>query len=101
MPSGKVQFLKKTHRDEKCDSCGLSYGKKSVNTLAQNTMYHLQLETSPNDAFYEATVKMKEGEPSLVGDISRIDAYSDQPHCIMDRFPLLRKYCYCLRQRSR
>lgn len=101
MPSGKVQFLKKTHRDEKCDSCGLSYGKKSVNTLAQNTMYYLQLETSPNDAFYEATVKMKEGEPSLVGDISRIDAYSDQPHCIMDRFPLLRKYCYCLRQRSR
>lgn len=101
MPSGKLQFLKKTHRDEKCDSCGLSYGDKSVNTLAKNTMYHLQLATSPNDAFYEATVKMKGGEPSLIGDISRINAYGDQPHCIMDRVPLLRKYCYCLRQRSR
>ena len=101
MPSGKMQFFQKTHRDDECDSCGLTYGKKSVNTLAKDALYQLQLATSPNEGFYEATVKMKKGIPSLAGDISRIDTYKDQPYCVADKYPLLRKYCYCLQQRSR
>ena len=64
--------------------------------MAKNTLYQLQFITSPNDGFYEATIKMKKGMPSLGGDISRIDAYGNQSYCIADKFPLLRKYCYCL-----
>ena len=40
--------------------------------MAKNTLYQLQFITSPNDGFYEATIKMKKGIPSLGGDISRI-----------------------------
>ena len=96
MPNVKLQLFEKSSRDDDCDSCGVILGEKSVNTLTKNTLYQLQFTTSPNDGFYEATIKMKKGVPSLRGDISRIDAYGNQPYCIVDKFPLLRKYCYCL-----
>ena len=99
MPSEKMQVFEKTRRDEECDSCGLLFGDKSTNTLADDTLYQLQFVTSPNEGFYEASVKMKKGIPSLAGDISRIDAYKDQPYCIADKFPLLRKYCFCSHQK--
>lgn len=100
MPNADMQFFDSTYRDEKCDSCGLNYGKKSMNTLARDTMYQLQFVTSPNEGFYEASVRMKKGTPSLAGGISRLDAYGHQPHCVEDKYPLLRKYCYCLSQRT-
>ncbi|XP_022792463.1 uncharacterized protein LOC111331586 [Stylophora pistillata] len=100
MPNADIQFFHSSYRNEKCDSCGLNYGKKSINTLARDTMYQLQFVTSPNEGFYEVTVRMKKGVPSLAGDISRLDAYGHQPHCVQDKYPLLRKYCYCLRQRA-
>lgn len=78
-----------------CDACEAVMGDKSENTLARDTLYQLQLITSPNDGFYEASVRVNKGIPSIIGDISRIDAYKDQPYCIMETFPLLRKYCYC------
>ena len=78
-----------------CDNCEAVLGEKSENTLAKDTLYQIQLITSPNEGFYEASVRMKKGVPSLVGDISRIDAYKDQPYCIEASFPLLAKYCYC------
>ena len=72
------------------------WNSKSANTMAKNTLYQLQFITSPNDGFYEATIKMKKGIPSQGGDISRIDAYGNQSYCIADKFPLLREYCYYL-----
>ncbi|RMX45357.1 hypothetical protein pdam_00000717 [Pocillopora damicornis] len=60
-----------------------------------DTLYQLQFVTSPNEGFYEASVRMKKGVPSLVGDISRVDAYKDQPYCIASTYPRLSKYCYC------
>ena len=100
MPSEKMQLFVESKRDSECDSCGLVLGDKSTNTLADDTLYQLQFVTSPNEGFYEASVKMKKGIPSLAGDISRIDAYKDQPYCIAEKFPLLRKYCYCSHQKS-
>ena len=97
MPKEAMQRFvdsKKGAHDE-CDSCGVVLGEKSVNTLAMDTLYQLQFVTSPNEGFYEASVRMKKGVPSLVGDISRIDAYKDQPYCIASSHPRLRKYCYC------
>jgi len=95
MPSETLQFFKKSKRNEICDSCGLEYGEKSKNTLVRDTLYQLQLVTSPNEGFFEASVRMKKGTPSLVGDISRLDAYNAQIYCIRELYPLVRKYCYC------
>lgn len=97
MPSEAMQRFQGTTRDARdtCDGCGVVLGKKSRNNLVKDTLYQLHFVTSPNEGFYEATVRIQKGVPSLVGDISRIDAYKDQPYCIMEDFPLLRKYCYC------
>ena len=77
-------------------------GDKAENTLVRDTLYQLQLVTLPNEGFYEASVRMKlkKGVPSIVGDISRIDAYKDQPYCVEKTFPLLRKYRYCFPRSS-
>ncbi|XP_020613792.1 uncharacterized protein LOC110052015 [Orbicella faveolata] len=95
MPSQEMQFFSESKRDEECDSCGVLFGEKSTNTLLGDTLYQLQFTTSPNEGVYEASVRTKKGVPSLAGDVSRIDAYKDQPYCIAKKFPLLRKYCYC------
>ncbi|KAL9978380.1 hypothetical protein ACROYT_G015885 [Oculina patagonica] len=101
MPSEKMQYFAESKRDDECDSCGLKFGQKSANTLVDDTLYQLQLVTLPNEGFYEASFKMNKGVPSLAGDISRINAYKDQPYCIAEKFPLLRKYCYCSEKPTR
>jgi len=95
MPSEKMQLFSETRRDEECDSCGLVFGEKSTNTLLGDTLYQLQFTTLPNEGVYEASFRTKKGVPEISGDVSRIDAYKDQPYCIADKFPRLRKYCYC------
>ncbi|KAL3848085.1 hypothetical protein ACJMK2_018966 [Sinanodonta woodiana] len=61
--------------------------------------FQLTVETAPNNGLYEATVQvnMTKGLYSITGDISRINMYGDQPACIQDMYPDLRKYCYCLK----
>jgi len=97
MPKEAVQRFQDTKHaaNDACDSCEAVLGDKSENTLVRDTLYQLQLVTSPNEGFYEASVRMTKGVISIVGDVSRIDAYKDQPYCIMETFPLLRKFCYC------
>ncbi|KAJ7357527.1 hypothetical protein OS493_024332 [Desmophyllum pertusum] len=85
-----MQVFEQTQRDGECDSCGLLFNDKSTNTLVGDTLYQLQFVTSPNEGYYEASVKLKKGVPSLAGDVSRIDAYNDQPYCIAEKFPPLR-----------
>ena len=59
-------------------------------------MYQLQIETSPNDGLYEATVQVISGEPHVNPDISRINEYGNAAHCIRTTQPQLRRFCYCL-----
>ncbi|CAD5118659.1 unnamed protein product [Dimorphilus gyrociliatus] len=62
---------------------------------------HLRVNfiTSPNDGKYEATLILnlssKKIDPDLK-QVSRVDRYGDQPKCIVDRFPDLRQFCYCV-----
>jgi hypothetical protein len=65
-----------------------------------------QVIVKPNNAFFEFTI---EYENKLINGnelnekqikinkekISRIDKYGNTSHCIAERFPDLRKYCYC------
>ncbi|CAH3169711.1 unnamed protein product [Porites evermanni] len=100
MPKEAMQRFQRTQNaaDDKCDGCVAVSGDKAENTLVKDTLYQIQLVTSPNKGFYEASVRWNKGSPLLLGEISRIDAYKDQPHCIEKDFPHLRKYCYCNKQ---
>lgn len=57
--------------------------------------YQVTLTTLPNNGIFEATVGYVGGEFRVKGSVSRIDSYGDQPKCIADSLPHLRKYCQC------
>ena len=59
--------------------------------------YQIVLVTSPNDAMYEATIQhtVAADKLEIVGTISRINMYNEQPSCIVTSHPDLRKYCLC------
>ncbi len=48
----------------------------------------------PGEAFFESTVQ-RNGDKNfeVIGDISRINRYGNQSHCIHNSF--LEKYCFC------
>jgi len=70
--------------------------------------YRVVVRTQPGSALFEATVRhplQSAGDVDDVFDvdarqISRTNQYGRQPHCIMDRYPHLRPYCYCVLQES-
>ncbi|XP_031563798.1 uncharacterized protein LOC116299306 [Actinia tenebrosa] len=95
LPNKKVQRFKNSLANRKCDSCGVVLGQKDENNLIKDTLYQIQFLTSPNDGFYEASVQLKGGVPSIKGAISRVDTYGDQPRCIQDTHVHLMKFCYC------
>ena len=70
---------------------------------ASEILYQVTVLTSPNGGKYEATVKHILKEYKFVisdKEISRINRYGNQPHCIMNELPQLRPYCYCRSQLS-
>ena len=60
-----------------------------------NCMYQVVLRTSPGNALYEVSVTDVEARLEVVSPPSRLNKYGDQPKCIQERRPDLRKYCYC------
>lgn len=61
-------------------------------------LYQVTIRTDPNQGLYEGTVTHQLDErkfESPVQQISRINKYGNQPHCVMKEIPHLRKYCYC------
>lgn len=58
-------------------------------------LYQVQLQTVPGNGLYEASVSFRDGKYRVIGDISRINLYGEQPRCIVDKRPDLRKYCLC------
>ena len=65
---------------------------------ATEVLYQVTLTTRPGGGLYEATVKYLSNRNEWIVDdkeISRINKYGRQPHCVMDELPQLRPYCYC------
>lgn len=61
--------------------------------------YQITIITSPNNGIYEGTVKYNTKYKLFTmndKEISRINKYGSQPHCVMENYPHLRPYCYCL-----
>lgn len=68
-----------------------SRGKVTVDEC----LYQVQVQTVPGNGLYEASVNFQDGTYRVTGDISRINLYGDQPRCIVDKMPDLRKFCLC------
>ncbi|XP_063609086.1 uncharacterized protein LOC134783225 isoform X1 [Penaeus indicus] len=49
--------------------------------------------TMPGEGMLEATVRKQENTFELTADVSRINMYGNQSHCITD--PFYARYCYC------
>ena len=60
--------------------------------------YQVQFVTAPNSAVYEATVQFIRGRFAVNTGVSRVNKYGDEPDCIADEFPHLRKFCYCAKR---
>lgn len=58
-------------------------------------LYQVQIQTVPGNGLYEASVNALDGEYRVTGDISRINLYGEQPRCILEKRPDLRKFCLC------
>ena len=66
-----------------------------------NVLYQLMLVMSPGGGVFEATVKHDVNRNQFsanVKEISRINTYGQQPHCVADELPHLRQFCYCRSQ---
>ncbi|GFX78151.1 uncharacterized protein TNCV_5134981 [Trichonephila clavipes] len=76
-------------------------GEFSDNTKVTEIVYQVQVITYPSEGIYEAIVKYSELDKQYrvkEEEISRVNMYGDQEHCIHDDYPELRKYCYCKEQ---
>ncbi|XP_022807728.1 uncharacterized protein LOC111344742 [Stylophora pistillata] len=58
-------------------------------------LYQVQIQTVPGNGLYEASVNALDGEYRVTGDVSRINLYGEQPRCILEKRPDLRKFCLC------
>ena len=45
-------------------------------------LYQVQLQTVPGNGLYEASVSFHDGKYRVIGDISRINLYGEQPRCL-------------------
>ena len=91
------------------DICGwmdcyrLASNEKDPDKTGSDVTYQLGMITKPNNGHYEATLVYSKKENRFhirERDISRTNAYGDQPHCVSAKRPKLRKYCYCKKQIS-
>lgn len=75
------------------------HGRRPVfsrdSTTFDKCLYHVQLRTVPGKGLFEASVSFDGDKYQVIGDISRINLYGEQPRCILDKSPHLRKYCLC------
>ncbi|XP_071155419.1 uncharacterized protein [Mytilus edulis] len=75
----------------------LRYGKtyKYGDRIKSYIDYQITIQTKPGDAIIEGMLRFDEKRKTydLVGDVSRINKYGDQSHCIEQNH--LKKFCYC------
>lgn len=80
-----------------CDGCGV---KLNQNKQYTSDSYEVVIKTEPGGALFEANAiinRVTKGI-NINNDISRINMYKNQPHCIVENYPHLRSFCYCKEQ---
>lgn len=64
----------------------------------KSDLYQIKLIVAPGDSKFEASVTHWLAQDRMevkMSDISRINMYGNQARCVENKFPHLRKYCYC------
>ncbi|XP_053645595.1 uncharacterized protein [Cherax quadricarinatus] len=67
-------------------------------TEVSEVVYQVHLHTSPGHAHFEASLSYNIRLDTFsvkMEDVSRTNKYGDQPHCVRNSHPHLRKFCYC------
>ncbi|XP_047126415.1 uncharacterized protein LOC100210485 [Hydra vulgaris] len=92
-PKNEVTQFIKTNRNKDCDSCGVVYDT----SIAQKQYYEVIFTVYPSNGAFEANADVLTDNTIVVDpNISRINLYGNQSHCILNDFPHLRPYCYCV-----
>ena len=97
-PNEKVRKFKQTSQNSKCIECDVIYAENE-RSKQQDLLhaYEIVFSVKPSSAVFEASVTIENNSTVIVNaDISRLNSYGNQPKCLQDQYPLLRKYCYCL-----
>uniref|UniRef100_A0A2C9K0A0 Uncharacterized protein n=1 Tax=Biomphalaria glabrata TaxID=6526 RepID=A0A2C9K0A0_BIOGL len=74
------------------------FGKMDDKTEHSKILYQVVLTTKPGDGVFEVTVthQLKENKLEVnKKDISRTNKYGNASHCVVNKEPFLRPYCYC------
>ena len=58
-------------------------------------VWTLILQVSPSDATFDVRVISKNDKLVVDPEISRTNAYGEQPNCIATKYPKLAFFCYC------
>ena len=70
----------------------------SDDMIASEVFYQVTIVVSPGGGMFEATVRHSLKDDKFHAsdhEISRINRYGNQPHCIQRESPHLRQFCYC------
>ncbi|XP_065065084.1 uncharacterized protein LOC135691212 [Rhopilema esculentum] len=94
LPSDVIQRFKQTGQTMKCIECDV-FLERDPNSNQNIKDYELVISVSPSDATFEASVKVANDNIKVQPSISRLNRYGNQPKCIQDKYPSLRKYCKC------
>ena len=90
-PSAQVLRFRRSGRDGRIPYFSSGSGIRAKDRCS----YQITFITLPNHGVFEASVQYVYGRFLVKDSISRINKYGDQPKCIADLLPHLRKYCHC------
>ncbi|XP_002170030.3 uncharacterized protein LOC100208013 [Hydra vulgaris] len=91
-PKKEVSHFIKTNKNDECDSCGVVYDT----SIVAKKYYEVVMTVYPSNGAFEVNADVLPDNTIVVDpNVSRINLYSNQPHCIMNEYPHLRPYCYC------
>ena len=94
---GRLMVHKKVHQFVGNNNRVPQFKDSSV-AQGDGEVFEIRLSTLPNDGAYEATAKLVGRKFHIIGDISRVNAYGDQPKCIVQKHTHLLKYCFCKKE---
>ena len=88
-PEEDLMKFKESKGHEKYDMSGST--KTDINKTFQIT-----IETSPGSGMFEASFDTTKGDTfRLKDEVSRINKYGSAANCVEQKYPDLRKFCYC------
>ena len=95
IPGEAVQTFKETFGNSKCDECGIIKRKEGKAQGPDVKIYEFVFSVEPSHGIFEVTATRNGTEWIIGREISRLNVYANQPNCLHNKYPELRKFCYC------